>query len=88
MRGPDLLTLGATFTQGSTAQRRHNRGWFHTATNRELHTMRHRLGRRTAVAAISIAIAAGSAFAVAASSGAGRVLDLARGHQTAPVKHK
>jgi hypothetical protein len=50
--------------------------------------MRHRLGRRTAVAAISIAIAAGSAFAVAASSGASRVLDLARGHQTAPVKHK
>jgi hypothetical protein len=57
--------------------------------------MRHRFGRRTAVAAISIAIAAGSAFAVGASSGAGRVLDLARGHQIvkhptvkAPTKHK
>jgi len=48
--------------------------------------MRHRLGRRTAVAVISIAIAAGSAFAVAASSGAGRMIDLARGHQI-QVKH-
>jgi len=54
--------------------------------------MRYHLGRRTAVAAISVAIAAGSAFAVGASSGASRVIDMARGHQIQPppkpVKHK
>ena len=44
--------------------------------------MRHRLSRRTAVAAISLTIAAGSGFAVAASSGASHAIDLARGHQT------
>ena len=43
--------------------------------------MRHRLSRRTAVAAISLTIAAGSGFAVAASS-VSHAIDLARGHQT------
>jgi hypothetical protein len=50
--------------------------------NRETHVMRHRLSRRTAVAAISLTIAAGSVFAVAASSGVTHAIDLARGHQT------
>ncbi len=47
--------------------------------------MLHRFGRKVAVTALSIAIAAG-AVAIFASAGTGGT-DVARGHQTAPRHH-